>query len=245
MSELGNLSQCMVDSDAAAKARASRLRRKALAASVIIEAMVIPGVLLWPLATLGVLPAQLALTPVPPYRGDQARRSDSRPAERRAAIRSPIAVDILRQPPVIPPHVATGPDPEPPGLDLGDSAPGGPGGLVPGGNETGQTIEIARPLRPQNKPLKMSEGVMSAQIVVRVQPEYPAIAKAMRLSGTVVLRATIGTDGEVHAIEVVSGHPILAKAACDAVRQWRYRPTLLSGQAVEVETQITVHFVLD
>jgi protein TonB len=58
-------------------------------------------------------------------------------------------------------------------------------------------------------------------------------------------RAVIGTDGEVHSLEVLSGNPILAQAALAAVRQWRYRPTLLSGQPVEVETQITVNFVLE
>jgi protein TonB len=85
---------------------------------------------------------------------------------------------------------------------------------------------------------------MDGSLIHRVEPDYPRIAIITRLSGTVVLRATIGTDGEVHGIEVLSGNPILAEAARAAVRQWRYRPTLLDGQPVEVETQITVNFVL-
>lgn len=70
------------------------------------------------------------------------------------------------------------------------------------------------------------------------------IARTLHLSGTVRLRAIIATDGSVQNLEVLSGHPILAQAAKDAVRQWRYRPTLLSGVPVEVETYITVNFVL-
>ena len=85
---------------------------------------------------------------------------------------------------------------------------------------------------------------MDGSLIRRVEPDYPRIAIITRLSGTVVLRATIGTDGEVRGIEVLSGNPILAEAARAAVRQWRYRPTLLDGQPVEVETQITVNFVL-
>ena len=75
----------------------------------------------------------------------------------------------------------------------------------------------------------------------------PTLTMAKRLAAdydTVLLRATIRTDGEVHEIEIVSGNPILAESALRAVRQWRYRPTLLDGEAVEVETEITVNFVL-
>ena len=85
---------------------------------------------------------------------------------------------------------------------------------------------------------------MAALLVHRVEPGYPPIAKTMRLSGTVILHAKIGTDGEVHEVEIMSGNAILAQAAVAAVRQWRYEPTRLSGQPVEVETEVTVNFVL-
>jgi periplasmic protein TonB len=90
----------------------------------------------------------------------------------------------------------------------------------------------------------MSEGVMESALIHRVEPIYPQIARNLHLSGTVRLRAIIATDGSVQNLEVLSGHPILARAAKDAVSQWRYRPTLLSGVPVEVETYITVNFVL-
>jgi len=85
---------------------------------------------------------------------------------------------------------------------------------------------------------------MLGALVYRVDPLYPEIARAMHLSGTVRLRAIIGTDGSVRNLEVLSGNPILARAAVAAVRQWRYRPTRLNGGAVEVETLVTVKFVL-
>ncbi len=244
MSDLGNLSQCMVDSDAAANGRARLLRGKALAASLLLEAVVVAGVLLWPLATLGVLSPQLNLTPLPPYQGER----NPRPVQhshgvRQISSRRPAVARPLYQPP-IPHHIAEGADPTPPEFEP-NGGPGAPGSspLIPGGSERGPSIEIARP-NPPSKPLKMSAGVMNGMLVRRVQPDYPDIAKRMRLSGTVLLRATIGTDGEVHEAEVVSGSPILADAALKAVRQWRYRPTLLDGEAVEVETEITVNFVL-
>lgn len=245
MSDLGNLSQCMVDGDAAANGRAKLLRGKALAASMFLEVAVVTAVLLWPLATLGVLSPQLALTPVPLYHGER----ESRPLPhnhgvRQTSSRRHAVAPPLYQPPIIPVHIAAGAGPEPPGVEPhGDSYKSGSSPLFPGGGDNDRAAEIAR-LKPPSKPLKMSAGVMNAMLVRRVQPDYPRIAKIIGLSGTVLVRATIGTDGEVHEIEVLSGNPILAEAALSAVRQWRYRPTLLDGEAVEVETEITVNFVL-
>lgn len=85
---------------------------------------------------------------------------------------------------------------------------------------------------------------MQGQLVRQVQPRYPEIARDMHLAGTVRLEAIIGTDGTVRSLNLLSGNPILARAAVDAVHQWRYRPTLLNGAPVEVETYITVNFVL-
>ena len=79
-------------------------------------------------------------------------------------------------------------------------------------------------------------------IIHRVQPVYPAIARPIRLQGDVILSAVISKAGIIESLQVVSGHPMLTQAALDAVKQWRYRPYLLNGQPVEVETQITVKF---
>ncbi len=82
-------------------------------------------------------------------------------------------------------------------------------------------------------------------MIRRVEPLYPTIARQIHLSGTVELRAIIAKDGGVIDLEVVSGNPILVRAAVDAVKQWRYRPTLLNKQPIGVQTFITVKFVLD
>jgi protein TonB len=88
------------------------------------------------------------------------------------------------------------------------------------------------------------EAVQEALLVNRVVPAYPELARQIRLEGTVRLQAVIGRDGTVQSLEILSGHPILARAAVAAVREWRYRPTLLRGEPVEVETLITVIFTL-
>jgi protein TonB len=79
----------------------------------------------------------------------------------------------------------------------------------------------------------------------RVQPQYPPLARQARVSGTVKLHAIIAKDGTVQELQVISGHPLLIQAALDAVRQWRYRPTLLNSEPVEVDTTIDVIFTLN
>jgi protein TonB len=245
MSDFGSLSQCMVDSDASARMRAKRLRRKALAVSLIFEAAVICAVVIWPLLTVAVLPSQAVVTPLPPFHGiPQPQPVEQLPAGGPRRL-SP-AISVLQQPPTIPHRInsSADPNPEPPGIGVGPglSEPG-----IPNGFSDGRPIEIARPPQPptQTRTVVRNASVMEAMLVHRVEPDYPSIAKTIRLSGTVVLRARIGTDGEVHELETVSGNQILADAARRAVTQWRYRPTMLNGQAVEVETQITVNFVLN
>ena len=85
--------------------------------------------------------------------------------------------------------------------------------------------------------------VAAAQLVYRKEPSYPTAARQMGAHGEVVLEATIGTDGRVRSVKVISGHPLLVQAAKEAVMQWRYRPTLLDGQPVENKTQISLNFL--
>jgi TonB family protein len=87
-------------------------------------------------------------------------------------------------------------------------------------------------------------NVMKAKLINKVDPVYPDEARDKKIEGTVVLHVILGTDGSVVRIAVTSGHPLLAPAATDAVRQWRYQPTLLNGEPVEVDTQINVIFAL-
>jgi protein TonB len=77
-----------------------------------------------------------------------------------------------------------------------------------------------------------------------VPPIYPPLARQARIQGTVVLKAKINQTGDVVSLELVSGHPMLAPAAIEAVKQWKYLPYILNGNAVDVETQVRVNFTL-
>ena len=99
------------------------------------------------------------------------------------------------------------------------------------------------PPRPVARPPRISR-MMEGNLIYRVQPVYPPLARSARVQGAVVLRAIISKSGGIGNLQVVSGHPMLVKTALDAVSQWRYRPYILNDEPVEVETQITVNFVL-
>ena len=86
--------------------------------------------------------------------------------------------------------------------------------------------------------------MMEGNLIYRVQPEYPALARQVRVQGLVVLRAIISRDGAIENLQALSGHPLLIPAALNAVRQWRYRPYVLNGEPVEVETEVKVNFIL-
>jgi periplasmic protein TonB len=101
-----------------------------------------------------------------------------------------------------------------------------------------KTPAIPEPLR------RIGGDVLEARIINRVLPEYPPLARQMRVSGAVQLVGVISRDGQVKSLEVISGHPLLVKAALAAVQQWRYRPTMLNGEPVEVIAPITVNFLL-
>ncbi len=165
----------------------------------------------------------------------------------------------LKQPPSIPDKVAVIVDPE----DYAASPPAA--GPVVGGDPGGGAIgvigsysfEVQPPPPPQPKvekkpapppppsgPVRVSQSVQAAKIIRRVQPAYPQIARQAGIGGKVRLRAIISRAGEIEQLQVLSGHPFLVPAAVQAVKQWRYRPTLLSGEPVQVATEIEVNFVL-
>jgi TonB family protein len=120
----------------------------------------------------------------------------------------------------------------------------GLGGSAPPRNEVGSPYgpRIDLPLAPQT--VNIAAGVAVGMITKKVAPEYPAVAKAARVQGTIVLQATISKTGTIQNLRVISGPPLLQQAALDAVQQWQYRPYLLMGQPVEVETTVNVIFTL-
>jgi protein TonB len=107
------------------------------------------------------------------------------------------------------------------------------------------SVDVAPPPPPAapTHPLKISHWA-EGNIIYRMQPLYPPLARQARVQGVVELRAIISKAGTIENLVVVRGHPMLATAAIEAVRQWRYRPYLLNNEPIEVETEITVNFVL-
>jgi len=85
---------------------------------------------------------------------------------------------------------------------------------------------------------------MDGYLIHRVQPEYPTIAKTAGIQGVVEIAALISKEGAIENLHVLKGHPMLVSAAINAVRQWRYRPYILNGDPIEVDTLITVNFTL-
>ena len=97
---------------------------------------------------------------------------------------------------------------------------------------------------PTPAPTRRLSRWMEGNLIRKVQPLYPTLARSTGVQGSVLLQAVIGRNGKIEHVQVVSGHPLLTKAAVDAVAQWLYRPYYLNDQPVEVETQVTVNFIL-
>ncbi|PYX32351.1 MAG: hypothetical protein DMG80_08205 [Acidobacteria bacterium] len=111
-------------------------------------------------------------------------------------------------------------------------------------NGLGDAIPAVTPKPPTpTHPIRISHW-SEGNVIFRIQPTYPPLARQARIQGPVQLRAIISKAGTIERLTVESGHPILSGAAIDAVRQWRYRPYLLNDEPVEIETEITVNFVL-
>jgi periplasmic protein TonB len=102
----------------------------------------------------------------------------------------------------------------------------------------------AQPKPKPALPIRIGTGAAEAKLINKVIPPYPSLAKAARIQGTVEFTATISKEGNIENLQLVRGHPLLVAAARAAVLQWKYRPTLLNGQPVEVLTQIVVNFTL-
>jgi periplasmic protein TonB len=133
---------------------------------------------------------------------------------------------------------------QPPGpVDLGGpgNGPGIPGGIALG--SPAPTISVAHPPALKH-PVTISSGVAAGQLLSPIRPDYPAIAKAARIQGTIVIEATISRAGTIKNLHVTEGPPMLRQAAIDAVAAARYRPFLLNGEPVEVQTTIHVIFSL-
>ncbi|RPJ84572.1 MAG: energy transducer TonB [Acidobacteria bacterium] len=193
------------------------------------------------------LPDPVPPSPPPP----RPPRPDgvSIPTDRPVIILSPILIEPGKVPP-------------PPGAEVIDipvgpyrsGLSGPPGPFIPDGVLAGPMAENLRPLAgprtpppPPPKPAKQPMLISSldpSRVIYRVEPVYPPLAIQARVQGAVMLQVTVNEMGIVESVEVVSGHPLLVKAARDAVSQWRYKPTILNGEPVPVKATVTVNFNL-
>ncbi|MGH9492808.1 MAG: energy transducer TonB [Terriglobales bacterium] len=217
--------------------------------SVVMQGFLIGIMILVPLIYTEALPKQQLMTflvappPPPPPPAPAA------PVQAVKVVQTDIEDGQLRTPSRIPQKVAMIKEEEaPPVSSMGGVVGGVPGG-IPGGQMGGvlggilSSTPVATPrIAPQR--VRVSQGVSEGNLITKVTPPYPPMAKMARVQGAVILQAVISKSGTIENLRVVSGHPMLVQSALDAVRQWRYRPYLLNGEPVEVETQITLNFSL-
>jgi TonB family protein len=118
--------------------------------------------------------------------------------------------------------------------------------FAPGSNVSPGSVPMAPapPPAPGTRRITIGGNVQSAKLISQAKPVYPPLAKQARISGTVNLAVIISADGNVTDIRVISGHPLLIPAALEAVKDWKYSPTLLNGEPVEVSTQVDINFTL-
>lgn len=248
------LKGCLVESDPAVIARERQAKRRALVVAIILQVLLVGLLVLAPLlGAVERLPATVVFrTPVPPYKGGPKGDDPPKPVKP-SRERKPLMMNHQSKifaPPYIPPRVGDVMDPPEAfeaqaGRERGIEGVGDPNGIIeliaPG--ERSAAVPEPPEMKPQPKPRpEVSEGVQAARLVHRVEPKYPPLPRSAGIEGKVVLRAIIAKDGTIQSLEVLSGHPLFIEAAREAIGQWRFQPTLLSGVPVEVETQITVVF---
>jgi len=261
---LSALTNCLVDADGSTTTNAGRARRKALGVSALIQFCTLVALFVVPLFATGsrLILRPTNFVPLPPYGGA--------PRETPPKNQRPIAPTIIRNPgPRFEYHpqvqaptqrrnsteqnlddnpLGNADSPKNSGLLGSVNGPIGDSNLLPGLSDH-PSPQPSRPeptpVLPPRKPVVVSQGVELALLTHRVEPIYPNFARQAHREGTVELRATISSDGTVRDVQVLSGDPVLARAAQEAVAQWRFRPTMLNGVAVEVVSFFTVNFHID
>jgi len=227
----------------------SKRRGATTALSFFLQAVLLGILILIPLIYTEALPKQQLMTflvapPPPPPPPPPAAApvkiikvvSELTNGQLRTPTKIPERVQMIREEEMPPPTSSIG--------GVVGGVPGGvPGGSMGGviGGIIGSALAVPRaaPVR-----VRVSQGVSQGLLIHQVKPAYPALARQARIQGSVVLQAIIAKDGTIQNLRLVSGHPMLAPAAIDAVKQWRYKPYYLNGEPVEVETVVTVNFTL-
>jgi TonB family protein len=247
---LGSLSACLVDGNAEQRRREGRVRRRALAISILVQSVVLAALIFVPLFSKAERISLTITTPLVPYghpghhpRGNATTSTRRRPIPDSRFTFEPPSNTVNHQ------RVE---EPDPGDPLVGDSSNGAQTNAGPncswcvdiGGRETGPRPPqppVETPVRP---PILHVTTIDPAMLIRRVEPKYPALAIQTHREGRVELRAVIGTDGRIESLQVVSGDPLFLMSAREAVEQWRYKPTYLNGQAVQIDTFITVVYTM-
>lgn len=222
----------------------SARRRGTVCLGYIIEGLLLALLVLIPLIHVQALPKSLIVSGiVPPPPVGSPRKSTAPPR----AVHRPSLSEAMTAPVTVPAIILPSrTEPEAPT----SAFTAGPPGAVPWGGGNGLPGGFAAPPPETPKPpraarLTVGGVVEAARLIYEVRPEYPGLARAARVQGTVRLEAVIDKHGSVESLHVLSGPPLLISSAIQAVARWRYEPTLLNGVAVEVSTEIDVHFTLN
>lgn len=218
-----------------------------------LQVVIIGLLLLIPLlATVGLPSARVLQGPVswgapPPHSPHVVRPVVT------TVVQSNLADNVLIAPRTIPPHVRILNETEQPPQVSYNPDPGVEGGTGDGSRDgiwkaLNESLNHAAPMPvappPSIKRAFRRSEILEGSLIRKVEPKYPPLAIAARIEGSVVLAAVISKAGTIDNLRLVSGHPMLVPAAIGAVSQWRYRPYILNGEVIEVDTQITVNFVL-
>jgi len=243
------LRDCLVEGDSAQERRVRRNKQRALLASIVVQILIVIALVLFPLFIKGEnITSRAVFVPAVPYSpGSPQKPGDTReqrPRPHTSACRFCAPTNIS---PTVTMHDHTTPGdtiasdgPVIPGVPGGPSIPG----LLTSTDSPHLPMDNAIPPGPRKK-IRVSEPVIQAMLVRRVEPVYPPLAVQIHREGRVELHAIISTDGSIQSLEVINGDPLFIQSALAAVRQWRYQPTILDGQPIEVDTQITVVYTLN
>jgi periplasmic protein TonB len=219
--------------------------------AIFLEILLIGFMVLLPLIFTEALPKQqlvsfLVAPPPPPPPPPPA----AAPVHVVHQVQTDIVNGALRTPTKIPQKIQMIKEDEaPPQMAAGGVIGGVPGG-IPGGQMGGviggiiSSTPVAVPKVATPQRVRVSAGVTNGLLIRKVSPNYPPLARQARIQGQVVLRAQISKDGSIEGLTLVSGHPMLVQSALDAVKQWKYKPYLLNGEPVEVDTEVLVNFTL-
>lgn len=248
---LGFLRSCLVEGDPDQERRVRLGKERALLISIVFQILIVAALVLFPLLSHGERISLKDSTPLPPV-GRLGSRPHNTAAQRRPVTRAPAC--RFCAPSQIPPVIVTRDttvtqqtsdeifdDSE---ISRFGSPNGNPFGSSDSASESGPTPPREKKNTPE-PPRRIHIGtIQPAMLYHRVEPVYPHLAIQTRREGRVEIHAVISTDGSIQSLEVIFGDPLFIRSALDAVREWRYHPTILNGQPVEVDTHITVVYTL-